>query len=158
LPGIAKADRKAVEGAGAHQREHVAPLRHLGHDAAAHEQAARVLVDALPDTDRCGGVVLEEHADAAGPALPDAFPERAGQDDVTAHVLAVEQARIALERALHVDALQVECPKFDLVHAPYRRSKCFAHLVSLGDMELLGIFPPEADHASSSPAVPFNAP
>ena len=65
----AEADGEAVERAGAHEGEHLAGARHLGHQAAAGEEAAGVFSQLVPDADRLGGVVLEQHLDAGGAAL-----------------------------------------------------------------------------------------
>jgi hypothetical protein len=78
------------------------------HQPAADEEAARVLLEGLPDADRLGGVVLVEQLDAGRAARAEAVAEGAGEDDVAAHVLRVEQAGVAGEGAVGVDLLQVE--------------------------------------------------
>ncbi len=110
----AKADGEAVERAGAHQREHLAGARHVGHQPALGPQAAGVLGQLLPHPDRLVGVVLEQHLDAGGAARAEAVAEGAGQDEIAAQVLAVEQAGVAGKGAVGVDALEVEGGEFEL--------------------------------------------
>ena len=110
----AEADREAVERAGAHQGEHLAGAGDLGHQAAAGVEAARVFFQGCPHADRLGGVVLEQHLDAGGAAFGEAVAEGAGRDHVVAQVLGVEQAGVACEGAVGLDALQVEAGEFQL--------------------------------------------
>ena len=65
----AEADRETIERTGAHQGEDFAGARHLGHQAAAGVEAARVFLEGRPHADRLGGVVLEQHLDAGGAAF-----------------------------------------------------------------------------------------
>ena len=61
----AKADRQTVDGAGFDQRDELARARHFRDQPAARVQAAIIFAQLEPDADRLGGIVLEQHRDAA---------------------------------------------------------------------------------------------
>jgi hypothetical protein len=67
--------------------------------------------------------VLVEQSDAGGTAFRQAVAEGAGQDDVAPHVLGVEQAGVAREGAVGLDALQVEGGEFEFVRHGLHRVK-----------------------------------
>ena len=50
---------------GAHQRQQFAGACDLLDQMAAHMEAARILADVVPQADRLGRIVLEQHADVA---------------------------------------------------------------------------------------------
>ncbi len=110
---------KPVERAGAHQRVHLARAFDLRHQAARRVEPARVLFQCAPHADRLVGVVLEQHLDAGGPALAQAFGEGAGQHDVAAHVLFVKEAGVAFEAAVHLDRFEIEARELHLVTRHY---------------------------------------
>jgi hypothetical protein len=66
--------------------------------------------------------MLEEELDAGDAALGETVGEGAGRHHVAGEILAIEDARVALEAAVGIDTLQVERGELHLV-----RARAFAH-------------------------------
>jgi hypothetical protein len=111
----AESDRQAIDGAGTHEREDLAGTGDGRQQAAADQEAFRVLGERLPDANRFGGIVLEQHPHAGGAAGGDRVAEGTGHDDVSAEVLAAEERGVTLEAAVVGDALHVECGELGFV-------------------------------------------
>src|SRR5947207_15269199 len=80
----------------------LAPALDLTVETAAHLKALAVLLDVDPGADRIRRTVLEQHADALGPALLEALLEGTRHDDIACRIALVEQARIADEHARRI--------------------------------------------------------
>ena len=70
--------------------------------------------------------MLEQQLDAGGPAPRQAVAEGAGQHDVAAHVLAIEEAGVAFEDAVLGDGFEVEGGEFGF-EGGARRGACVQH-------------------------------
>ena len=102
LDGL-EADRQTVGGAFAQQRQQFARSRYVGNEPPAHPQAAPVLGDLLPDTDRLGRIVLEQHRDAAHAAQSQRLRERARHHHIARLVDLAEQTGVTLDAAVGAD-------------------------------------------------------
>ena len=101
-------NRQAIERAVAHQRQRIASLGHIERQLTFGIKPARVFLQRRPHADGLIGIVLEQHADAAGPALDQTLPEGAICDDIMGEIFAVKQTCIAFERAVVLRLAQVK--------------------------------------------------